>query len=241
MEFGILGPLRVRTGDGRSLPVTGTKPRTMLAALLLAGGRVLPDDRLAALLWGGREPATMAAQLHTYASRLRRALDVPLVRSGPGYLLERGMDVRFDADEFERLTLSGHRDLEAGLPELAVTRLRAALDLWRGPALADVSETLRAAELPRLEEIHMAAVEGRIAAELALGQHLRAVPDLVGLVARYPLRERLRAQLVTALHRSDRRTDALGVYAQGRRILDEELGVAPGPALRAAYQSVLSA
>ncbi|MDI5982819.1 BTAD domain-containing putative transcriptional regulator, partial [Amycolatopsis magusensis] len=68
--------------------------------------------------------------------------------------------------------------------------------LWRGPALADVSETLRAAELPRLEEIHMAAVEGRIAAELALGQHLRAVPDLVGLVARYPLRERLRAQLV---------------------------------------------
>ncbi|WP_232251176.1 AfsR/SARP family transcriptional regulator [Actinoalloteichus sp. GBA129-24] len=240
MRFRVLGPFTVSTADGRAVVLGGEKPRTMLAALLLADGRIMTDDLLIEVLWGGRPPATVRAQLHTYASRLRAALapEARLVRCGAGYLLDIG-DRRSDAEDFARLSRLGHRELAEGRPSSAVGWLHAALGLWRGPALADVTEALRDLETPRLEEMRLAALEDRIEARLALGEHSHVVPELVELVARCPLRERLRAQLMTALQRSNRRADALGVYGQGRLILDRELGIGPGTVLRDAYRRVV--
>lgn len=263
LEFRVLGPLRIRAdhgegdagargpdqrgGDQRGedrpgdIVIAGRKPRTLLAALLLARGEVLSDERLTALLWGQRPPATLSAQLYTYVSRLRGRLgpSVPLVRESVGYRLDTA-GARVDADEFDRLADAGHRELRAGRPDRAAPLLRSALALWRGPALGDVTDHLRAAETPRLEEARMVALENRIEAELALGEHLRLVSELRGLVARHPLRERLRAQWMMALYRCERQAEALAAYQEGRRLLVDELGVDPGPSLTAAHRAVLT-
>jgi DNA-binding SARP family transcriptional activator len=239
MEFRILGPVSVWRDGGR-VELRGGKPRTLLAALLLARGQVLTDERLIALLWTGQRPATVDAQLCTYASRLRRSLgpSVRLQRSGRGYLLETGAST-VDAEEFERLAGLGHDDLRAGRAARAVAHFRDALALWRGPVLADVGESLRAGEAARFEELRLATLESRIEAEISLGEHQRSVPDATGLVLKNPLRERAWALLMAALCASGRPADALAAYHRGRRILDERLGIAPGPVLRAAYQRVL--
>ncbi|MFJ4200821.1 BTAD domain-containing putative transcriptional regulator [Streptomyces sviceus] len=240
MEFGILGPLRVRT-DGREIAIPGRKQRTLLAALLLARGDVLSDERLTALLWGQRPPATVSAQLYTYVSRLRQRLGtaVELVREPAGYRL--GIrEAVFDAAEFHRLSRAGHQALRENRPDVAARLLHAALDLWRGPSLGGVTDQLRAAETPQLDEARMTALESRLEAELALGEHRQLVAELTGLVARFPLRERLRAQWMTALYRCERQAEALAVYQEGRRLLAEELGVDPGPALTATHHAVLS-
>ena len=241
MEFRILGPLAVSRADGGAAVLGGRKPRTLLAALVLARGRVVPDERLISLLWDGERPSTVDAQLCTYVSRLRKGLGRParFVRSGGGYLLAPGSGT-VDADEFERLASTGHDELRAGRAARAAALFRTALDLWRGPVLADVAEPLRAGESARFEELRLAVVEGRIEAEVATGDHLRAVPGATGLVHEHPLRERARALLMAALCASGRPADAIAVYHRGRRILDERLGIAPGPALQAAYQRVLS-
>ncbi|WP_206795281.1 AfsR/SARP family transcriptional regulator [Amycolatopsis sp. MtRt-6] len=239
MEFRILGPLTVSRADGRPAALGGRKPRTLLAALLLARGRVVPDERLISLLWDGERPATVDAQVCTYASRLRKALGRPtrLVRAGGGYLLTPGGTV--DAEEFERLAAAGHDELRAERPARAAGLFRAALELWRGPVLADVAEPLRAGEAARFDELRLAVLEGRLEAEIATGDHLRAVPDATAFVHEHPMRERARALLMAALCASGRPADAVAVYHRGRRLLDERLGIAPGPALRAAYQRVL--
>jgi SARP family transcriptional regulator, regulator of embCAB operon len=241
MEFRILGPLAVSRADGRPAVLGGRKPRTLLAALLLARGRVVPDERLISLLWDGERPATVDAQVCTYVSRLRKGLGRParLVRSGGGYLLAPGGTV--DAEEFERLASSGQDELGAGRAARAAQLFRTALELWRGPVLAGVAEPLRAGEAARLEEFRLAVLEGRIEAEVASGEPLRAVPDATALVLEHPLRERARALLMAALCASGRPADAVAVYHRGRRILDERLGIAPGLQLRAAYQRVLDA
>ncbi|WP_254896884.1 AfsR/SARP family transcriptional regulator [Amycolatopsis sp. Hca4] len=241
MEFRILGPLTVSRADGRPAVLGGRKPRTLLAALLLARGRVVPDARLISLLWDGERPSTVDAQVCTYVSRLRKALGRParLVRSGGGYLLLPGGTV--DAEEFERLASAGHDELRAGRPARAGQRFRAALELWRGPALGGVAESLRAGEAARFDELRLTVLEGRLEAEIASGDHLRAVPDATAFVLEHPLRERARALLMAALCASGRPADAVAVYHRGRRLLDERLGIAPGAALRAAYQRVLDA
>jgi DNA-binding SARP family transcriptional activator len=239
MEFRILGPLVVSRADGRPAVLGGCKPRTLLAALLLARGRVVPDERLISLLWDGERPSTVDAQVCTYVSRLRKALGRParLVRTGGGYLLTPGGTV--DAEEFERLASSGHAELRAGRPARAAGLFRAALELWRGPVLAGVAEPLRAGEAARFDELRLAALEGRLEAEIAAGEHRRAVPDATAFVLEHPMRERARALLMAALCASGRPADAVAVYHRGRHLLDERLGIAPGPTLRAAYQRVL--
>lgn len=241
MEIRILGPLSVRKADGRQGALGGRKPRTLLAALVLARGQVLTDERLITLLWEEKRPATVDAQLCTYVSRLRRALGPPaeLSRVGGGYRLATGT-ATVDADEFERLTGIGHGELRDGRPGRAVTALREALALWHGPVLAGVGEPARAREAARLDEVRLAALECRIEAEIELGEHPRAVPDALSLVAEHPLRERARVLLMTALCASGRQADAVAEYHRGRRILDEQWGIAPGPALRAAYERALS-
>jgi DNA-binding SARP family transcriptional activator len=229
VEFGVLGPLEVRD-DGRAVPVAGGKPRTLLALLLLNDGRVVPAERLIDELWGDDPPATAATALQVYVSKLRKTLGHDVIRTQPpGYAVSaEALDVR----EFERLCEEA-RAVDAAH---AAPLLRRALELWRGDALCD-------AELPReaarLEERRLAAFERWADAELELGHAAELVPELERLVAREPLRESFRAQLMLALYGSGRQADALDAYRDARRTLIEELGLEPGERLQRVEQAIL--
>ncbi|MBT0770108.1 winged helix-turn-helix domain-containing protein [Kineosporia sp. J2-2] len=240
VEFRILGPVEVWL-DGEQYTLDGSKQRTVLASLLLARGRILADEKLSSFLWGEEPPNTAAAQLYTHVSRLRKLLGAraAIRRHRPGYLIEIGTALS-DHVEFERLSAAGRAALAAGSHQEASGTLGRALRLWRGPALANVTEHLAGMGLPGLEEARMVALESRIEADLALGHGNQLLAELTGLVTAYPLRERLRGQLMVALYRADRQADALGVYHDGRTLLAEELGVDLGPALTGLYQDILS-
>ncbi|MYV56026.1 AfsR/SARP family transcriptional regulator [Streptomyces sp. SID3212] len=239
MDFRILGPVEARRG-GEWVALSGSKVHTVLAALLLARGRVVSDARLGALLWGWDPPVTASAQIYTYISRLRKHLgeEVEIVRRQPGYVL-RAPGARIDVVEFERLDRLGREALQDGRHLEAQALLTEALGWWRGSALSNVTEFLLEAELPQLEEARMFALENRIEADLALGRHEQVTAELTGLVGEFPVRERLRAQLMTALYRCGRQADALHTYYEGRKVLVDQLGVDPGEALGATYQAVL--
>jgi len=239
MEFRILGPVSVWK-DGQEIQLDGSKQRTVLTALLLARGRVVSDVQLSNVLWGWNPPATFNAQIYTYVSRLRRHLgpSVEIVRHRPGYLL-RTHSSRFDYEEFERLTRLGRQDLEENRYDAAGRNFRAALGLWRGRPLVNVTDHLADSELPWLTEAGTAALESRVETDLHLGRHAELVAELTALVAEYPVRERLRAQLMTALYWCERQADALAVFHEGRRVLAEELGVDPGPLLTEIHQAIL--
>ena len=241
MEFRILGPVEVRDG-GVEIPLDGVKPRTVLAALLLARGNFLADAELRAVLWADNAPATLSAQIYNYVSRLRKALgpDTPVVRRAPGYQLRAGA-ASFDFAEFETLAARGQTALHTDRYEEARRLLRGALDLWRGPALADVADPLAEVEGPRIEEARIGAVEALVEAELATGRHADVLPELTRLVQQFPLRERFRAQLMTTLYRCGRQAEALDLYERSRRMLDDELGVQPGADLRAVHHAILTA
>ncbi|MER5360098.1 BTAD domain-containing putative transcriptional regulator [Streptomyces sp. NPDC002785] len=238
--FRVLGPVEAETG-GRPVTLGGAKQRTVLAAMLLAGGRPLSDDRLKALLWGCEPPATATAQLYTYVSQLRKRLHtgVHLERRANSYRLET-YGAYFDRTAFESLAGRGRADLTAGRYAAAADHLGQALALRRGSVLSNVTAHLKEREQPFLDEAFLSARESRIEAELALGRHDAAVPQLMRLVMENPLRERLLGQLMTALHRCGRQAEALAVYERCRRVLRDELGVDPGRALRDIRQSVLT-
>ncbi|HEX6518965.1 MAG TPA: AfsR/SARP family transcriptional regulator [Streptosporangiaceae bacterium] len=239
MKIYILGPVGATRG-GHEIVLGGSKPRTVLAALMLARGRLVPDSQLSELLWGWHPPTTESAQIYTYVSRLRKRLapEIDIVRQPPGYLI-RVSSAEFDYEIFERMTRSGHDQMTIGEYSSAARCFQSALDLWNGPTLANVTEFLASTELPRLEEARMATLESRIDADLLLGRHLRLVSELTGLVAQHPMRERLRVQLMTALYHSGRQADAMAVFHEGRHVLSEELGVDPGTSLAATYQAIL--
>jgi SARP family transcriptional regulator, regulator of embCAB operon len=240
LEFRILGPVGLWS-DNCELPLNGKKQRTMFAALLLADEQVLPDYRLGEMLWCKTPPETYQAQIYTYASRLRQHLgsQAEIVRKGTGYLL-RTVSGQFDYHEFQMLCNAGRTALRMRNYLHATEVLQAALALWRGPTLTDVTDRLLETAGPGIEEARMEALENRISTDLALRRHEELTPELVDLVGAHPLRERLRAQLMVALYMSDRQADAFAVYHAGRQHLEEELGVDPGPALRHAYQAILT-
>ncbi|WP_051796172.1 BTAD domain-containing putative transcriptional regulator [Streptomyces sp. NRRL S-87] len=241
MDLQLLGPVEA-SREGARVALSGTKMHTLLAALLLARGRVVPDTRLSRLLWGADPPATMSAQIYTYVSRLRKLLEpeVVLERRSPGYAIKTG-DSRVDIVEYERLDRLGREALQEHRYAEAGTLLRDALDLWQGPMLVNVTEFLAEEEIPQWEEGRAATLENRIEADLALGRHQQIVAELTRLVADFPLRERMRAQLMTALYRCGRQADALHVFHEGRTVLADELGVDPGSGLKAAHQALLCA
>ncbi|MFG2119426.1 BTAD domain-containing putative transcriptional regulator [Streptomyces sp. NPDC048710] len=213
---------------------------TVLATMLLAQERVVSDSRLSALLWGWEPPATASAQIYTYMSRLRKQLgeEVEIVRRPPGYVL-RAPGAVVDLVEFRRRERDGRRALAERRFEEAADLLREALGQWRGAALANVTEHMLDAELAPLEEERMLALESRLEADLELGRHEQVMAELTALVAEFPVRERLRAQLMTALYRCGRQADALHTYYEGRKVLAEQLGIDPGEALGSTYQAVL--
>ncbi|WP_254707719.1 AfsR/SARP family transcriptional regulator [Streptomyces lunaelactis] len=239
MEFRILGRVEARH-EGRRIHLSGVKQRTVLAALLLARGEVVSDRKLSLLLWGWDPPATVSAQLYTHVSRIRRLLGDPvsLTRVSPGYALDIGGS-SLDVDAYERVNTAGCEALAEGDAGTASLLLREALSQWHGTPLANVTEQLADAEAPRLVESRLTTLENRIDADLERGTHQQLVAELTGLVREFPLRERLRGQLMTALAGTGRKGEAPRLYEQGRRLLVEELGVDPGETLNAVYQSVL--
>ena len=238
-EFRILGPVEV-VRDGQELRLGGRRQRALLALLLLEPGRRVSVDRLIDELWPGTPPPGAERTLRVYVSRLRATLgDEPLLARPPGYVLKIPAD-RLDAYGFERLFREGREALARSAAGLAADRLRAALSLWRGPALADVAhDGALALEAERLDGLRLGCREEWIEAELALGHHGALVPELERLVAVEPLRERLWRQLVTALYRSGRQAEALAAYRRVRMILSDELGLEPSEELRALERAVL--
>lgn len=239
MNFRILGPLEV-WDEGREVSLGGPKPRALLAVLLLHPNEVVPTDRLIDELWGEDSPDDPAAALRVNVSRLRNALphDVLTTRS-PGYIVRVESD-ELDLHRFERLVDEGRSVLARGLAADASERLREALALWRGPALADFAyESFAQPAIARLEEIRLAAVELRIDADLVLGRHDELVGELEALVTEHPLRERLQRYLMTALYRSGRQAEALDAYRNARRALVDGLGIDPSPALHELERAIL--
>jgi len=246
LDFRVLGPLQL-VANGTLLPLGGAKQRAVLGLLLVCANEVVSSDRMIDELWGDSPPESAANMLQGYVSHLRKTLEPGrgrgeyevLVSRPPGYMLEIRPD-QLDAARFERLTSEGRQLAEGGDADAAAARFRGALALWRGPALADLAyEPFAKAEVDRLEELRLAALEDRIDADLALGRHDRLVGELRELVERHPLRERLRGQLMATLYRCGRQADALEAYREGRRALLEELGIEPGPGLRELEQAIL--
>src|SRR5215208_1916315 len=243
IDFRILGPLEV-VREAHALPLGTPKQRALLGFLLLHTNESVSRDRLVDELWGEAAPATVNAALSGYLTKLRRALangddESVLATRAPGYVLQVEPD-SLDAVVFERLIEEGRAALARGEAVEAATRLRDALSLWRGPALADLAyEPFAQQEIRRLEELRVEALEERVEADLALGRHDSLVPELEALVAEHPYRERLRAQLILALYRCGRQADALAAYQAARRTLDEELGLEPGRRLQELEQAIL--
>ena len=241
MEFRILGELEVGEG-GRAVALAGARQRALLTNLLLHAGEVVSAERLIDDLYGARPPATAAKSLQAHISRLRKALggEQRLRTRGSGYVLEVS-EGELDVERFSTLLEEGRRSLAAGSADLAVAALEQALALWRGPPLADVAYAEFAqAEIARLEELHLAAVEELIDARIALGRHAEVVGELERLVGLHPLRERLRASLLLALYRSGRQAEALDAYQGARTILVEQLGIEPTRSLRDLHQAILN-
>ncbi|GAA2216062.1 hypothetical protein GCM10009850_115310 [Nonomuraea monospora] len=235
--FGVLGPLMVRDNEGRPVKVVEVKVRALLADLLVHEGRPVSADRLIDDLWGTQPPGNPANALQAKVSQLRRAVGRERVAyQAPGYLLRLGPADEVDADRFQVLAAqAGSSD-----PATRVALLNEALGLWRGPAYGDFGdeEFVRAA-VHRLNEQRLAVVEEQAEIRLVAGDHLLLVGELAGLVARYPLRERLRGVQVRALYLAGRQSEALESYEELRRRLAEEFGVDPGPELVALHQAIL--
>ncbi len=249
MRIAVLGPLEVRDDDGQPVVVPGGKERLLLGALAADVGRVVPTDRLVRALWNGDEPATARKSLQSHVVRLRSALEPGrsrgvdggyVVRSGEGYALTvEPNDV--DAARAVDLVARGRALLAADQPAEAVLLLTEALELWRGTPYGDWQDAAFAeTERRRLAEVRSAALLALLEARLALAQHVEAVPEAERLVAEDPLREESWRLLMLALYRSGRQAEALAAAASARRVLRDEVGAVPGPALRAMEAAVLA-
>jgi class 3 adenylate cyclase/DNA-binding SARP family transcriptional activator len=240
IEFRVLGSLEAVDQDG-PLALGAPKQRTLLAVLLLHRGEPVSTERLVDEIWGEQPPASAHKLVQGYVSSLRRVLgDGLLVTQGHGYALQIPPG-QLDVDRFEILVTEGQRASSQGDAPTAAVRLRKALGLWRGPPLADFAyEPFAQAEIARLDEARLAAIELRFAVELAIGHHTQLVADLEALVREHPLREGFTAQLMLALYGSGRQAEALDVYQNARARLSEELGLEPGPELKALQTAILN-
>jgi DNA-binding SARP family transcriptional activator len=239
LDFRVLGRIRVAAGSS-AVELAAGKQVALLACLLIGRGEVVSRDRLIDALWGEQPPPSAVNSLQVLVHALRRLLGASRIeREGPGYRL-RLAPGELDLERFERLVARGRAELGRGESAAAAASLREALGLWRGQAYEDVGyEAFAQAEVARLAELRLAALEDRVAADLALGRHRELVAELQALVAEHPSRERLCGQLMLALYRSDRQAEALDVFARARRAMRDELGLEPGPALQELQRAIL--
>lgn len=245
MEFRILGPVEVH-GEGGQARLGGGRAVTLLAALILQANRTVSYERLTTAVWGDNPPNSATAALHTYVFRLRKAFgDVDptgldrIVTYKTGYLLH-VQPGELDLEVFRVHVERGRAASAAGKFEQAATELDAALELWRGTALSGVSGELVAQQSASLDEAYISAVEQRVEVKLNLGKTAELIPELNGLIAAHPLRERLREQAMLVLYRSGRQAEALAMYQDVYRVLADELGIQPGPALQELHRRILS-
>ena len=244
MRFGVLGPVTAWTDDGQAVRMPDRKVRGLLADLLLHAGRPVAMARLIDDLWGDELPGNPTATLQTRVSQLRRALEDAepgareLVQTGPaGYLIA----VAPEAVDSGRFRALATRARQTGSARMRAATLADALTLWRGPAYADVAqEPFARAAIDRLDEERLAVQEAYAEARFVLGEHEQLVAELAELVARHPLRQRLRAVQMKALHRSGRQAEALESYADLRDRLRDGLGLDPGAELVALHQEILT-
>ena len=231
------GPLEV-TVEGEPQEISGNKLRRLLVLLVLESGTRLSDEQISSALWPGSPPPTAAESLRVHVSRLRRALgEGVLVRDAGGFVLRADPET-IDARVFERVVedARGLRTLDA---EAAVARYHEADALWRGSVACDVEFDRVPPEAQRLEELRLVALEERLDVALASGDGPSLVPELEALVSLHPLRERLRAQLMLSLYAGGRQADALAAYRAARDSFRSELGIEPGPDLRALERRIL--
>lgn len=237
MYFGILGPLELRTESGLRTP-RGPKLRKILALLILRSNQIVEIDSLVEELWDGDPPRTAVNTLRTHLYHLRGILELEssaattkemLVTRPSGYLLH-VEENQLDLPRFIQLSDQGRALLRSGRVDEAADTLGLALAQWRGRCLADMPHgRILAAHVSRLTELHISALELRIEADLHLGRHRELIAELRNLTMTHPLNEWFHARLITALHRSGRRGEALLACRALRQILNEELGVEPSP------------
>jgi len=216
--------------------LSGREERAVLTRLLLEPGRIVSVDGLIDALWGPGPPQGAASSLQSLIVQLGRTIGAEVLETKPpGYrvLVRPG---ELDLDRFRILVESARG---AALAARA-TKLRHALALWRGPALAEFAfETFAQPHIVRLEEFRLAALEERVEAELELGAHVDLVGELEVLVGKFPLRERLRGQYMLALGRSGRQAEARRTYDEGRRLLVDRLGIGPRRELQQLHRAIL--
>jgi DNA-binding SARP family transcriptional activator len=246
LRFQILGPLRAWRGD-RELDLGPGKQRAVLAVLLLNADKPVSTTEIVDAVWGDDPPENGANVVQKHVAGLRRVLEPQrsprtpgqlLTLTHAGYRLHVGAG-RLDADIFHARVRQGHAARAEHRLADAATQLREALSLWQAQVLAGLSGPLFDVARTRLAEEHTAALEAWVEMELELGNHHRVVPDLVRLVAEFPLRERLRCLLMLALYRCGRATEALKAFQEGRRLLVEEFGVEPGEQLQQLQLGIL--
>jgi DNA-binding SARP family transcriptional activator len=250
LEFRILGPLEVLAA-GRPIPLRGPNQRALLALLALRANKTVKTKLLVDQLWGEHPPRTATTSLRNTVSQLRKLLGANVLLTRPsGYTLVLNKAQQLDVTRFEDLVRRAHAtdasdrlvvpdDLYRHLRERAAL-LREALDLWRGPALADLERANFAqAEVNRLNYLRLGAFQERIAAELELGKDAELVTEIEAWVRLHPLNDRLRTQLMLALYRSGRHAEALSAYHEARRTFVHELGIEPGPELQHLSASIL--
>lgn len=239
MDVRVLGPVEVLL-DGVLIPLGGLKQRTVLALLAVSPGQTVPADALIFGLYGDEAPATALRTIHTYVSNLRHEVGDLIVRSGDGYRMVLENVSSLDSSDFEDRYMRGS-NLVADDPATAGSLLREGLSLWRGHAFADVeAHAGLEAEITRLTEMRISALEARVEADLAQGAHREIIGEIEALGEQYPLRETFRAQHMLALYRSGRQAEALRAYQRTRSVLAEELGIDPTPGLQELEEMILT-
>jgi SARP family transcriptional regulator, regulator of embCAB operon len=252
MDFRVLGPLEVSSGSTVG-HLTASKPRQLLALMLLRPSLVVPVDTMSSELWEDEPPSSAQTTIQTYVLHIRRMLastlgvsqaevtrDI-LVTTAGGYRLRVGPG-ELDLHDYERLVTDGRAALDRGDHDGGSALLSRALGLWRDTALADVrlGAVLRI-DVARLEEDRLAAVQQRIDAQMRLDNHQGVLCELGCLAARHPLHEDLQARYMLALYRSGRRTDALDTFHRLRSTLRDGLGLEPSGRLQQLQQAILNA
>jgi DNA-binding SARP family transcriptional activator len=246
-KFMILGPMTIVSQD-RDIGPLAPKLRQVLALLALNASQVVHIDLIIEELWGGNPPRSAVTTAQTYIHQLRKitpqdkagAPGSMIVTKAPGYMLCADPK-QVDSFVFQRRVWQARKSFDSGGATEAARLFRQALDMWRGPALADVAPgRVLEAQVVTLEEQRLRALELRIQADLRLGQYRELIGELKSLVTSHPLNEWFHGQLIAALSQAGRRNDALQAYQQLRTTLNGELGLEPSPELQRLQREVLS-
>ncbi len=245
LAFGVLGPLEVRLGNS-PVPVRGWRDRSVLAMLLLADGNTVPVERLVDAVWDGDPPGNALKAVRNCVSALRCRLAevsgpaIPIETAPAGYRLPvTAGGIRLDARDFRRRVDDARRLAATGSAAGAAAGLRAALALWRGPALDGTGGRIVRNYAELLDEQRLSVMEDVLDLELALGRHRQAADELRALAAGHPLHEGIAGQLMLALYRSGRQADALNTYLRLAKRLAEDPGVDPTAEITGRYEAIL--